>query len=98
MPAQGRGHQTPRAEAVPLLACKTESSRSSSSHPSLDFVGRMKTFHTSIDIPGCTSMVCLALLWPQSLAAGSGNTQGNVLELCCRNIPEGIQQDCFAFL
>ena len=64
MPAKGRGHQTPRAEAIPLLACKTEPSRTGSSHPSLDFVGRMKTFHTSIDIPGCTSMVCFTLLWP----------------------------------
>ena len=80
MPAQGTGHQTPRAEAIPLLACKAETSRSSSSPPSLDFVGRMKTFHTSIDIPGCTSMVCFALLCPPSLAAGSGNPQGRVLE------------------
>lgn len=64
MSAQGTDSGTAWAESIPALACKADSlaATSRSNHPSLEFVGRMKTFHTCIDIPGCTAMVCLILL------------------------------------
>ncbi len=52
MPGAGKGHETAGREGIPRLAASSRSSQ-----PSLDFVGKMKTFHTSIDIPGTTAMV-----------------------------------------
>ena len=49
MPWQGEGHEAAGGEAIPGLGCRSGAA-SSSSQPSLDFVGKMKTFHTSIDI------------------------------------------------
>ena len=61
MPGEGEGHKTAGGEGVPGLACKSGAA-SSGSQPSLDFVGKMKTFHTSIDIPGTTAMVSVSSL------------------------------------
>ncbi len=56
MPGEGEGREIARGQATQGQACRSGAS-SSSSQPSLDFVGKMKTFHTSIDIPGTTAMV-----------------------------------------
>ena len=63
MLGEGKGHNTAGGEAIPRLACRSGAG-SSSSQPCLDFVGKMKTFHTSIDIPGTTAMVHIRPLSP----------------------------------
>ena len=54
MPAPGAGPAETRGGKSAWTADKFSGSRIPSS---LDFVGSMKTFHTSVDIPGCTAMV-----------------------------------------
>ena len=67
MLGEGKGHNTAGGEAIPRLACRSGAA-SSSSQPSLDFVGKMKTFHTSITIPGTTAMVDILPSTPQMTA------------------------------
>ncbi len=71
MPGQGKGDETAKGEAIPVLACKSGASITGT-QPSLDFVGKMKTFHTSIDIPGTTAMVKFDLLGLSSTQEGCG--------------------------
>ena len=55
MPAPGAGPAKTCGDKPDWAADKFSGTRIPSS---LDFVGSMKTFHTSVDIPGCTAMVC----------------------------------------
>lgn len=72
MPGPGKGDETTKGEAIPVLACKSGASITGT-QPSLDFVGKMRTFHTSIDIPGTTAMVKFDLLGLSSTQEGFGN-------------------------
>ena len=61
MPAPGAGPAKTCGDKQDWTADKISGTRIP---PSLDFVGSMKTFNTSVDIPGCTAMVGSPVSWP----------------------------------